>query len=52
MSKGTHVKFESTISYGKEIMGNVSFLKVGQDQGRMFQFLVPSERSCHKEHTC
>ena len=56
VTRNTHVKYESPISFGSKIMAKVKFFsKVGQksrstSQGK--KFLESTGRSCHKKYTC
>ena len=55
VTRNTCVQYESPISPGKKVMAKVKFFKSRSNfkvKVTRSKFMVPCERSCHKEYTC
>ena len=49
--KNTHAKYESPMSFGLNVCAELKF-SIFRSNVTVNVDVVPSEKSCHKEHTC
>ena len=50
--RNTYAKYESPVSYSKEVMANVQNRSKVTVKVTRSKFMLPLERACHKEHIC